>query len=125
MKKLIITLAALAMLGGGCATTGYLQAEQAAYDSFDTMMTQFIKNWPYISGAIDGAYEGKVFDVPHGFVENKKEIDSIVAQEQHSKYDKGKIATLWASIVTGEVLRWVKEFRPDIFALIPTGMVLL
>ena len=124
-----LTTGCFATMMTGAAKVTFVQDPQSIKD-FDTTMTTFIASWPYISGAIDGAYEGRTFQVPSGLVESKKEIDRLVggfgdypAKNSHSAYEKGKIATLWGSMVTGELIRWLKEVRPDILKLIPAGLL--
>ena len=126
-KTLIIALIVSLFATIGCATTQ--MADQSVSDmatvsaDFDRVMVEFAKNWPYISGAIDGAYEGRTFNVPNGHIELKEAIDAIVEKGDLDKYAKGKIATLWASLVTSELIRWIKEFKPDILKLIPVALI--
>ena len=126
MKRLIAILFCAALLFG-CATTQladqHVEDMAAMSADFDRVMTGFCLNWPYISGAIDGAYEGRTFNVPSGHIELKEAIDKIVAKGTLGKYEKGKVATLWASLVTSEMIRWIKEFRPDILKLIPAMLI--
>jgi len=125
MNKLIAALFCAALLFTGCATIAdqHVEDMQTISTDFDKVMTEFAKNWPYISGAIDGAYEGRTFNVPSGHIELKEAIDKIVDTGTLTKYDKGKVATLWASLVTSELVRWIKEFRPDILKLIPALLI--
>ena len=127
MKKLFAILFCAALLFTGCITTQIagqnVNDMQTMSADFDKVMTEFAKNWPYISGAIDGAYEGRTFNVPSGHIELKEAIDKIVAKGTLGKYEKGKVATLWASLVTSEMVRWIKEFRPDILKLIPAMLL--
>ena len=108
-----------------------VEFSEEGFLAFDDVMTQFIEVWPYVSGAIDGAYEGRTFNVPSGHLEIKKEIDQLVYSETCSdegevgKYCKGKVATLWMSIVSAEIIRWIKEFKPDVLQLIPAALLVL
>ena len=131
-KILIIALIVSLFATIGCATTQ--MADQSVSDmatvsaDFDRVMVEFAKNWPYISGAIDGAYEGRTFAIPNGHIELKEAIDTIIIGlnddiDKLTKYDKGKMATLWASLVTSELIRWIKEFKPDILQLIPVALI--
>lgn len=111
----------------GCSTIAKQNVEdmQEASQSFDAVMTEFIEVWPYISGAIDGAMEGRTFTVSSGVLELKNQIDQIVEDVNIGKYEKGKIATLWTSLVSHEILRLIREFRPDILRLIPAALLAL
>ena len=132
MKKLFVVIVSIFVLSlSGCAGMAKKSVEdmKEMSKSFDAVMTQFVDDWHYISGAIDGAYEGRTFEVPSGHIELKKEIDKIVGPEKKpnkvGKYGKGKIATLWASLVTAEIIRWLKEFKPDVLKLIPSALLVL
>lgn len=128
MKHFICLLMLITITACGTVTKQTVQDMQATANAFDELMSEFVNNWATISGAIDGAYEGRTFPVPTGHVELKKEIDEIVGIENTpntiSNYEKGKIATLWASLVTAEVIRWLKEFRPEVLKLIPSPLLL-
>ena len=128
MVKMFCVLVVVVFLAGCAGMAKHsIEGMQVASQAFDDMMTEFVGNWATISGAIDGAYEGRTFNVPSGNIELKEMIDKIVGTEDTpyplSKYEKAKVSTLWLSIATAEVVRWLREFRPDILGMIPAALL--
>ena len=84
------------------------------FDTIDKVMIKFLKVWPQISGALDGAKER----LPPMIIRDKEKIDSIIKEGKLDKKKRAEIGVRFSLLISDSAIRAYKEFAPGILQLL-------
>ncbi len=126
MKRLLLVLC-LMLACSSCASIGVkatstvINEVSAAGANFDKQMTNFMENWPYLSGVLEGYFYNRTGDVSLAMREAREKLDALKPgpDGKWEKRDLGLAFGYSVNLFNLAVKEWMSKLAPGLLKFIP------
>jgi hypothetical protein len=128
-KRLILGLIMCVVVGiSGCATmgieptVGVIQIVNAEAEPFRNLMTEFLKNWPLLSGAVEGSFASHPSDVSLAMRLGRERIDEAWARGKDGIWDQRDLGLAFGcamDLFNRAFMDWLGQAFPSLLKLVP------
>lgn len=118
----LVLFSGCSTLPGVAGTVTAVEAVNASANDFEERTAIFLKNWPLLSGVLEGYFEQRHSDITLSMREARTKLDEVWARGKDGVWDKrdlGLAFGLSCSLFNAATRDWFDKVVPKLMKLIP------